>query len=132
MPLPPPVQISHIDHAVLTVADVEITLAWYQRVLGMKAESYGQGRKCLVFGKQKLNLHPLQNDFEPKASAPTPGSADLCFIASTPLAKVLEHFKTQRVKVEKGPVKRVGVGGLITSVYIRDPDGNLIEVSNPG
>ena len=132
MPVPPPVQMSHIDHVVLTVADVEITLAWYQRVLGMKAESYGQGRRALVFGKQKLNVHPKDNDFDPKAAAPTLGALDLCLISSTPLTKVLEHFKNQRVKVEKGPVKRMGVGGLITSVYIRDPDGNLIEISNLG
>lgn len=132
MPLPPPIQLSHIDHVVLTVADVDYTISWYGRVLGMKAETFGQGRKALVFGKQKLNLHPKVNDFDPKPATPTPGSADLCFIASTPLAKVIEHFKNQRVHIEKGPIKRMGVGGLITSVYIRDPDGNLIEVSNPG
>jgi len=123
---------SHIDHIVLTVADVDITLSFYQRVLGMKAESYGQGRKALSFGKQKFNLHPKVNDFEPKAEHPTAGSADICLISTTPLAKVIEHFKAQHVKVEKGPVKRVGVSGLITSVYIRDPDHNLIEVSNYG
>jgi catechol 2,3-dioxygenase-like lactoylglutathione lyase family enzyme len=123
---------SHIDHVVLTVADVDITLSFYQRVLGMKSEAYGQGRKALSFGKQKFNLHPKVNDFEPKAAAPTPGSADLCLISTTPLAKVIEHLKAQHVKVEKGPVKRVGVGGLITSVYIRDPDHNLIEISNYG
>ncbi len=130
--MPTPIAMSHIDHVVLTVENVDITISWYQRVLGMKAEAYGQGRKCLVFGKQKINLHPKQNDFEPKAAAPTPGSADLCLISTTPLAKVIEHLKVQHVKLEKGPVKRVGVGGLITSVYIRDPDHNLLEISQYG
>jgi len=127
-----PIQLSHIDHVVLTVADVEITLSFYQRVLGMKAEAYGQGRKALTFGKQKFNIHPKQNDIEPKAASPTPGSMDICLIATTPLAKVIEHMKLQHVKIEKGPVKRVGVSGLITSIYIRDPDHNLIEISNYG
>jgi catechol 2,3-dioxygenase-like lactoylglutathione lyase family enzyme len=127
-----PIQLSHIDHVVLTVADVDVTLSFYQRVLGMKAEAYGQGRKALVFGKQKFNVHPLQNDIEPKAAKPTPGSMDLCLISTTPLAKVMEHMKAQHVKIEKGPIKRVGVGGLITSIYIRDPDHNLIEISNYG
>jgi len=127
-----PIEMSHIDHVVMTVANVEVTISYYQRVLGMKAETYGQGRKALVFGKQKINLHPKDSPFEPHALNPGPGTLDLCLISSTPLAAVLEHFKKQHVTIVKGPVKRVGTSGLITSVYIRDPDENLIEISNYG
>jgi catechol 2,3-dioxygenase-like lactoylglutathione lyase family enzyme len=127
-----PIQLDHIDHLVMTVENVEITVNWYLRVLGVKSAVFGEGRKALLFNKQKINLHQKGAEFEPKAFAPTPGSLDVCFITKTPLAEVMELLKTQRVAVEKGPIKRNGATGLITSVYIRDPDRNLLEISNLG
>lgn len=124
--------LDHIDHCVMTVENVDITVNWYLRVLGVKSAVFGEGRKALLLNKQKINLHQKGAEFEPKAFAPTPGSMDICFMATTPLDKVLEHFKTQRVAIEKGPIKRNGATGLITSVYIRDPDKNLLEISNLG
>ena len=116
----------------MTVENVDTTVNWYLRVLGVKSGVFGEGRKALLFNKQKINLHPLGADFEPKAFAPTLGSMDICFLLSTPLPAAIEHFKTQRVAIEKGPIKRNGAAGLITSVYIRDPDKNLLEISAPG
>jgi len=126
------ITLEHIDHLVMTVENVETTIQWYLRVLGVKSTVFGEGRKALLFRKQKINLQPLHSEIEPKAAVPTAGSLDICFLSSTPLEKVLEHFKTQRVAVEKGPIKRNGATGLITSVYIRDPDKNLLEISNRG
>ena len=127
-----PIQMDHIDHLVMTVENVETTCNWYQRVLGIKNAVFGEGRKALLLNKQKINLHQKGAEFEPHAHAPTPGSLDLCLISPTPLAQVLEHLKQQRVPVEKGPIKRNGATGLITSIYIRDPDKNLLEISNLG
>jgi catechol 2,3-dioxygenase-like lactoylglutathione lyase family enzyme len=122
--------IDHLDHLVLTVADVEATAAFYERVLGMTSVSFGAGRRALAFGVQKINLHAHGREFEPKATRPTPGSADLCFITSTPLDEVQAHLAAQGVAVEEGPIQRTGAMGPILSVYFRDLDGNLIEVSN--
>lgn len=123
--------IDHLDHLVLTVRDVDATIAFYERVLGMRAVTFGAGRRALAFGSQKINLHPASAPMAPHALQPTPGSGDLCFIAATPLAEVIAHLEAQGVAVELGPVQRTGATGPILSVYFRDPDGNLIEVSNP-
>jgi catechol 2,3-dioxygenase-like lactoylglutathione lyase family enzyme len=123
-------KIDILDHIVLTVNDVETTAAFYSQVLGMDIITFGGGRKALSFGAQKINLHRHGNGFEPKAHQPTPGSADLCFIASTPLTEVISHLASCKVAVIEGPVQRTGATGLIMSVYFRDPDMNLIEVSN--
>lgn len=122
--------IEAIDHIVLTVKDIDITCAFYTRVLGMRVTTFGNGRKALSFGTQKINLHQLGKEFEPKAEKPTPGSADLCFVSSTPINEVVIHLANQGIELVEGPVQRTGATGSITSVYFRDPDGNLIEVSN--
>ena len=123
-------RIDSLDHLVLTVADIDISCAFYQRVLGMEIIIFGAGRKALAFGSQKINLHQIGHEFEPKAQRPTPGSADLCFLTSVPLAQVQAHLAAQGVTVSEGPVQRTGAQGPILSVYFRDPDLNLIEVSN--
>lgn len=122
--------IDQLDHLVLTVADVESSSAFYERVLGMVPVSFAEGRRALAFGSQKINLHPHGREFEPKAARPTPGSADLCFITSTPLDEVQKHLADLGVAVEEGPVRRTGATGALLSVYFRDPDSNLIEVAN--
>ncbi len=124
-------QIDHLDHLVLTVADIDASCAFYAQVLGMRVVTFGEGRKALAFGAQKINLHRHGHEFEPKARAPTPGSADLCFLTATPLAQVAEELQAAAVPIEEGPVQRTGARGPILSLYIRDPDGNLIEVANP-
>lgn len=123
-------QIDHLDHLVLTVADLDVTVDFYTRVLGMQAVTFGEGRKALAFGQQKINLHLAGREFEPKAERATPGSADLCFIVATPLDEVIAHLEAQHVALVEGPVKRTGATGPIRSVYVRDPDLNLIELSN--
>ncbi|MEZ8794714.1 VOC family protein [Vibrio splendidus] len=123
-------EISHLDHLVLTVKDLQVTVDFYQRVLGMKPIEFGEGRLALSFGTQKINLHLSGSEFEPKARRVQVGSADLCFITNTPIAEVAEHIQAQGVVIEEGAVQRTGATGKIVSVYIRDPDGNLIEVSN--
>ena len=122
--------IDRLDHLVLTVADIAVTCDFYSRVLGMKAISFGAGRTALAFGSQKINLHQMGSEIDPKAARPTPGSADLCFIASIPLAEVLAHLRQCGVPILEGPVPRTGAQGSIMSIYFRDPDKNLIEVSN--
>jgi catechol 2,3-dioxygenase-like lactoylglutathione lyase family enzyme len=123
-------KVQRIDHVVLTVADVERTIAFYQRVLGMTAVSFGEGRRALAFGDQKLNLHQAGREFEPKAHRPTPGAIDLCLTTDVPLEEVQAHLSSQSVAIEHGPVAKVGARGALRSIYFRDPDGNLIEVSN--
>lgn len=122
-------EIERLDHLVLTVADIAATCAFYERALGMRAVTFGEGRKALAFGRQKINLHQRGHEFEPKAARPTPGSADLCFILATPLAEAVGHLREQGVSIELGLVRRTGALGPIESVYLRDPDGNLIELS---
>jgi catechol 2,3-dioxygenase-like lactoylglutathione lyase family enzyme len=122
-------KIDSLDHLVLTVADVATSCAFYTRVLGMREVTFGAGRKALVFGDQKINLHPHGNEFEPKAKHPTPGSADLCLLTSSAPDDVIAHLKSLGIVIEEGPVQRTGARGPIESVYFRDPDGNLIEVS---
>lgn len=123
-------QIKSLDHFVLTVRDIDVTCRFYSSVLGMEVQTFGESRKALQFGQQKINLHVYGREFEPKALKPTPGSADLCFITETPLKQVIEHLEKNNVPVSEGPVSRTGAVGKILSVYFRDPDGNLIEVSN--
>jgi catechol 2,3-dioxygenase-like lactoylglutathione lyase family enzyme len=124
-------QIDRLDHLVLTVADIEATIAFYERVLGMRAQTFGDGRRALAFGRQKINLHQTGREFEPRAARPTPGSGDLCFISAVPLDAVIAHLAACQVEIEVGPVERTGAVGPIDSVYFRDPDGNLLEVSVP-
>jgi catechol 2,3-dioxygenase-like lactoylglutathione lyase family enzyme len=124
------IEIERLDHLVLTVRDVEATLRFYESVLGMRRESFGAGRVALRFGCQKINVHPYPSDVEIVAKDPRPGTADLCFIAEMPIEAVIAHLAACGVAVELGPVERTGAQGPIRSVYIRDPDGNLIEVSN--
>jgi len=119
-----------IDHVVLTVRDVERTLSFYQRALGMTPVTFGEGRRALAFGDQKLNLHQAGKEFEPKARIPTSGSADLCLTTDIPLAEVVAHLSVIGVPVELGPVDKTGARGPLRSIYLRDPDGNLIEVAN--
>ena len=123
-------KITRLDHLVLTVADIAATCDFYSRVLGMEVVAFGAGRTALAFGSQKINLHAKGKEYEPKAAAPTPGSADVCLIASTPLAEVIAHLQKCGVPILEGPVPRTGATGAIMSVYFRDPDANLIEVSN--
>lgn len=121
--------IQRLDHLVLTVEDIEVTCAFYTQVMGMDVVTFGAGRKALAFGPHKINLHQRGREFEPKAHAPTPGSADVCLITETPMDEVLTHLAACGVPVLQGPVPRTGALGPITSVYFRDPDHNLIEVS---
>lgn len=127
-------QVQALDHLVLTVADVDRTIAFYRDVLGMVAETFypadGTARWSLKFGVQKINLHPAARPFDPKAAQPKPGSADLCFLSDEPLGIWRAHFAECGIPVEQGPVARTGATGPIMSVYIRDPDGNLIELAN--
>ena len=124
------IQLTRHDHIVLTVANIEQSCEFYSRVLGMKIEIFGHGRTGLSFGSQKINLHEHGHEFDPKARNPRPGSADLCFISDTPLEEVVEHLKFCGVTVELGPIERRGAAGTIRSVYLRDPDLNLIEIAN--
>jgi catechol 2,3-dioxygenase-like lactoylglutathione lyase family enzyme len=121
--------IDRLDHLVLTVADIEATAAFYESALQMRREHFGNGRVALRFGEQKLNLHQAGREIDPKALRPTPGSADLCFIATVPLETIAVALARANVSVEEGPVERTGALGPIRSLYFRDPDGNLIEVS---
>ncbi|WP_445406785.1 VOC family protein [Acinetobacter seifertii] len=123
-------KISHLDHLVLTVSNIENTCNFYQTVLGFKVITFKGDRKALQFGNQKINLHQQGNEFEPKALQPTPGSADLCFISDTPISEVVAHLNQLNIQIEEGPVERTGAVHPILSVYIRDPDQNLIEISN--
>jgi catechol 2,3-dioxygenase-like lactoylglutathione lyase family enzyme len=122
-------QIDRIDHLVLTVRDVEATCEFYSRVLGMRVVTFGGGRRALEFGAQKFNLHQSGGEFDPKAARPTPGSADICVISAVPLSEAIAHLARCGVAIIEGPVKRTGAQGPIRSVYFRDPDMNLIEVS---
>ncbi len=123
-------KVDRIDHFVLTVRSIEATCDFYSRVLGMEVEEFAEGRTALLFGGQKINLHEAGKEFEPKAEEPTPGSGDFCLITDIPLERVVEHLDSCGVEILEGPVSRTGAVGRIESVYFRDPDGNLVEVSN--
>jgi catechol 2,3-dioxygenase-like lactoylglutathione lyase family enzyme len=122
--------IDRIDHFVLTVRDLAATAAFYERVLGMRLVTFGAGRKALAFGRQKINLHEAGREFEPKARAPLPGSGDFCLVTERPLDEVVHHLAACGVAIEEGPVAKTGATGPLRSLYIRDPDGNLVEISN--
>ncbi|HZZ48455.1 MAG TPA: VOC family protein [Pseudonocardia sp.] len=122
-------RIDRLDHLVLTVASIDTTVAFYTRVLGMEAVQFGAGRTALAFGTSKINLHEAGHEFEPKARRPTPGSADLCLITTDQLDQVVADLAAHDIAIEEGPVERTGATGPIRSVYFRDPDQNLIEVS---
>lgn len=122
--------LDRLDHLVLTVRDIDATVGFYTRVLGMEPAAFGQGRRALLFGGSKINLHPYGKEFLPKSAAPTPGSADLCFTTGTPMKDILAQLDAQGVEVEEGPVRRTGARGPLLSVYVRDPDGNLLEIAN--
>ncbi|MBP9786341.1 MAG: VOC family protein [Acinetobacter sp.] len=123
-------KISHLDHLVLTVADIEISCQFYQSALNFEVITFGENRKALQFDSQKINLHQVGKEFEPKALRPTSGSADLCFIAETPLKDVIAHLHALNIEILEGPIERTGAIGKILSIYLRDPDQNLIEISN--
>jgi catechol 2,3-dioxygenase-like lactoylglutathione lyase family enzyme len=123
-------KVNRLDHVVLTVASIEATVDFYTRVLGMSAVTFGGGRTALRFGHSKINLHQAGHEFEPKADRPTPGSADLCFIVDDPIDDVVAQLTAAGVAIEEGPVTRTGATGEILSCYLRDPDGNLLELSN--
>ena len=124
------ITISHLDHIVLTVANIEVTCKFYSRILGMKSIKFGSNRHALMFGKQKINLHPARSGYDPKARMPTPGSGDLCFISETPINDVISHLNFHKIEIIEGPIEKTGALGSIVSVYFYDPDGNLVEVSN--
>lgn len=123
-------KIDRIDHIVLTVRDVEATAAFYAGVLGMEIRRFDGGRIALHFGNQKIHLHPHPSPIEPKATLPTPGSDDLCFITEAPMDDVVRHLEACGLTIEDGPVARTGALGPMTSVYFRDPDGNLVEIAS--
>ncbi|WP_394666109.1 VOC family protein [uncultured Chryseobacterium sp.] len=123
-------KIKSIDHLVLTVADIEKTVDFYTSILGFEVVVFGENRKALTFGNQKINLHQKGKEFEPKAEYPTCGSADLCFISETDIHEVLQELKEKNIEIIEGIVERTGALGKIQSVYFRDPDLNLIEISN--
>ncbi|MDD9194719.1 VOC family protein [Aliivibrio sp. S3MY1] len=123
-------KVARLDHLVLTVKDIEVTSRFYSNVLGMDMTTFGEGRVALTFGEQKINLHQLGNEFEPKAEQVQSGSADLCFITHMSICEVQSHIASQGVTIIDGPIQRTGAIGKIISVYLRDPDGNLIELSN--
>lgn len=124
--------ITGLDHLVLTVADLEATLRFYRDGLGMRHETFGEGRSALHFGEQKINLHIVGHEFEPKAERPTPGSADLCFLTERPLTDVMDRLAAIGYPAFLGPVERAGAIGSLVSIYTRDPDGNLVEIARRG
>ncbi|NHQ74036.1 VOC family protein [Roseovarius gahaiensis] len=123
-----------LDHIVLTVGSIDATVIFYRDVMGMTAQQFtpadGSARWALTFGSQKINLHQAGAEFEPKAAQPAPGSADLCFLSDIPLSDWIAHLRDHSIAVEEGPVARTGATGPIVSIYLRDPDGNLLEISN--
>jgi catechol 2,3-dioxygenase-like lactoylglutathione lyase family enzyme len=122
--------IDRIDHIVLTAHDVDRTIEFYSRILGMEPVTFAGGRRGLSFGRQKINLHPAGREYEPKALKPAPGALDFCLITETPLEEVIAELRANQVVIAEGPVEKTGALGAMMSVYFRDPDGNLVEVSN--
>lgn len=127
-------RVHSLDHLVLTVSDIDETLAFYSQVLGMTAKRFVAAdtteRWSLIFGQQKINLHVAGREWDPKAAVPKPGTADLCFLSETPVVDWCDWLKGQDIQIEEGPVARTGATGPILSIYLRDPDRNLIEISN--
>ncbi|MDR0770866.1 MAG: VOC family protein [Burkholderiales bacterium] len=121
-------KMNRLDHFVLTVRDIGASIAFYE-ALGMTAVTFGNDRKALTFGCQKINLHEASAPITPHAKTPTPGSADFCLIAEGPVDAIIAHLKQAGIAVEEGPVARTGALEPITSVYCRDPDDNLVEIA---
>jgi catechol 2,3-dioxygenase-like lactoylglutathione lyase family enzyme len=124
--------ITDLDHLVLTVRDLDATVRFYVDCLGMRLATFGEGRRALHFGSHKINLHLVGHELEPKADKPTPGSADLCFLSETPVEELVTDLKGFGCRLIEGPVERTGATGPLRSIYLRDPDGNLIEIANRG
>ena len=124
------VKLERIDHVVLTVADIDRTIAFYERAFAMRAVTFAEGRRALAFGDQKLNLHQAGREFTPHAASPQPGSVDICFTTTTPLDEVVTHLRSLGIAIESGPVPKTGARAALRSIYLRDPDGNLIEIAN--
>ena len=123
-------KVTALDHLVLTVQDLESTVDFYTRVLGMTVSAFAEGRLALKFGSQKINLHELGSEFQPNARRAQPGSADLCFLADDPLDLWIDHLDGEGVEMLEGPVRRAGALGPMDSIYFRDPDGNLVEIAS--
>ncbi|HYK99255.1 MAG TPA: VOC family protein [Candidatus Acidoferrales bacterium] len=123
-------KVDRIDHIVLTVADIDLTIAFYERALGMRPMTFGEGRRALAFGDQKLNLHQAGHEFTPHAKTPAPGSVDICFTTTTPLDEVVRLLREAGISIELGPVDKTGARAALRSIYIRDPDGNLVEIAS--
>jgi len=121
--------IDHLDHLVLTTHDEQACIAFYVGLLGMTLETFGEGRKAFKFGGQKINVHVKGREYEPKAHLPVPGALDLCFIAAQPLDAVIAHLHARGVEIIEGPVRRTGAEYPLRSIYLRDPDLNLIEIA---
>jgi len=124
------ISLDRIDHIVLTVRDIDKTIVFFCDVLGMTEISFGDKRKALQFGHQKINLHPESNDINPKAKHPATGAMDICFITQSPIDNIIDDLLKLNINIELGPVQRQGAQGNMTSVYIRDPDDNLIEIAH--
>ena len=124
-------KVEQLDHLVLPVSDIERIAHFYTTHLGMEKRTFGEGRVALHFGDQKINLHPAGWDYEPKAKVSVAGTADLCFLVSEPVESLQADLIEGEIEVIEGPVERTGASGRLLSIYIRDPDGNLIELSNP-
>lgn len=122
-------KVKELDHLVLTANDIDKTIKFYTTVFGMELVSFEDGRKSLRFSKQKINLHKAGQEISPHAKHPLPGSADLCFISDTSMEQIIEHLNSCEISILEGPVKRTGATGLLLSIYIQDPDGNLLEIS---
>ena len=123
------ITMSSLDHLVLTVANIDATVDFYTETLGLELVT-ADGRKSLTFGEQMIKLQQRGHEVNPKAAHPTPGAGDICFISSTPLDEVIRHLNEQKVRIEEGPVERNGAMGRMRSIYLRDPDKNLVEISN--
>ncbi len=123
--------IAGLDHLVLTVADLEQTIGFYVRAIGLEHVIFAEGRHALMCGQQKINLHPASKPIQPHAEKPTPGSADLCLLITGCLEETIDRLHQEEVPVELGPVERTGSQGPLRSIYVRDPDGNLIELAEP-
>ena len=123
-------KINELDHLVLTANDIDKTITFYTEVLGMELVQTDVERKSLRFGNQKINLHKAGQEISPHAKHPLPGTADLCFVTETPMQQVIEHLNSYKITIIDGPAERTGTTGPLLSIYIRDPDGNLIEISN--
>ena len=123
-------KVERLDHLVLTVKNAGTSCAFYSKVLGMQEFTFQGGRKAVAFGNQKINFHELGQEFDPRAKQPSPGSADLCFITRAAMAQIINHLEACGVNIIEGPVERTGAMGPMTSIYIRDPDQNLIEIAS--